>query len=239
MCATGSASSQGSPRVKRSANANTNGIGFEEDPGSFAFSEASLATLFELNGFFLELLAEAPCNPTGKSPAWSAALRPQARQLTAAARARIARCPICLVDVGFHDEARWGSQSSERRLPEEVSGLPPGRTIELTQMAVTLAWTIARASPEAAYIIFGMTPDSVRLVSGLSLNRIPWLAERNAPAIRPVWADRPQIWQHLLSLSDPPPTSRLPPLHVRAMQRQLAALSLATSASPPIQQPHR
>ena len=218
---------------------NTNGIGFEEDPGSFAFSEASLTTLFELNGFFLELLAEAARNPTAKSPAWSAALRPQASQLTAAARARIARCSVCLVDVGFHDEARWGSQTSERRLPEEVSGLSPGRTIELTQMAVTLAWTIARASPEAACIIFGMTPDSVRLVSGLSLHRIPWLAERNAPAIRPAWADRPQIWQHLLSLSDPPPASRLPPLHVRAMQRQLAALSLATSASPPIRQPHR
>jgi hypothetical protein len=217
---------------------NTNGIGFEENPRSFAFSEASLTTLFELNGFFLELLAEAARNPTAK-PAWSAALRPQASQLTAAARARVARCPVCLVDVGFHDETRWGSQTSERRLPEEVSGLSPGRTIELTQMAVTLAWTIARASPEAACVIFGMTSSCVQLVSGLSLHRIPWLAERNAPAIRPAWADRPQIWQHLLSLSDPPPASRLPPLHVRAMQRQLAALSLATSASPPIRQPHR
>jgi hypothetical protein len=218
---------------------NTNGIEFEQDPGSFAFSEASLNTLFELNGFFLELLAAAARSPPAKSPAWSAALRPQASQLTAAARARIARCPVCLVDVGFHDEARWGSQTSERRLPEEVSGLSPGRTIELTQMAVTLAWTTARASPEAACIIFGMTPDSVGLVSGLSLHRIPSLAERNAPAIRPAWVDRPQIWQHLLSLSDPPPASRLPPLHVRAMQRQLAALSLATSASPQIRQPHR
>jgi hypothetical protein len=218
---------------------NTNGFGFEEDPGSFAFSQASLTTLIELNGLFLEFLAEAARNPTVKSPAWSAALRPHASQLTAAARARVARCSVCLIDVGFHDEARWGSQTSERRLPEEVSGLSPGRTFELTQMAVTLAWTIARASPEAACIIFGMNPDCVRLVSALSLHRIPWLAERNAPAIRPAWADRPQIWQHLLSLSDPPPASRLPPLHVRAMQRQLAELSLATSASPPIRQPHR
>jgi hypothetical protein len=218
---------------------NPNGIWFEEDSASCAFSEAALTTLFELNGFFLELLAEGARNPPAQSPAWSAALRPQLSQLTAAARARIARCPVCLIDVGFRDEARWGSQSSERRLPQEVSGLPPGRTIELTQMAVTLAWTISRASPEAACIIFGMTPASVRLLSGLSLHRIPWLAERNAPAIRPAWADRPQIWQHLLSLSDPPPASRLPPLHVRAMQRQLAELTLATSASPPIRQPHR
>jgi|SRR5579863_4203544 len=218
---------------------NTNEFGFEENPGSFAFTEASLTTLFELNGFFLESLAEAAGNPTAKSPAWSAAARPQASQLTAEARARIARCPVCLVDVGFHDEARWGSQSSQTPLPEEISGLPPGRTIELTHMAVTLAWTIARATPEAACVIFGMTSDCLRLVSALSLHRIPWLAERNAPAIRPAWADRPQIWQHLLSVSDPPPASRLPPLHVRAMQRQLAALSLATSASPPIRQPHR
>ena len=220
-------------------NGTINGIGLEEARRSFAFSEASLTALFEVNGFFLELLAEAARDPTPKSPAWHAVLRPQMSQLTAAARARIARCPVCLVDVGFQDEARWGSQSSEHPLPEEISGLPLGRTIELTQMTVTLAWTIARASPEAACIIFGMTPDGVRRVSGLSLSRIPWLAEKNAPAIRPAWADRPQIWQHLLSLSDPPPASRLPPLHVRAMQRQLADLALATSASQPFRQPHR
>ena len=217
----------------------TNGIGFETDPGSFAFSEASLTPVFELNGFFLELLAEAARYSTPKSRSWSAALRPEVTQLSAAARARIARCPVCLVDVGFQDEARWGSQSLEHQPSEEISGLPPGRAIELTQMAVTLAWTIARESPVAACIIFGMTPDCVRRVSSLSLHRIPWLAERNAPAIRPVGADRPQIWKHLLSLSDPPTASRLPPLHVRAMQRQLAALSLATGASPPIRQPHR
>jgi hypothetical protein len=217
----------------------TNGLGFETDPESLAFSEPSLTPVFELNGLFLELLAEAARNSTSKSPSWSAALRPEVSQLTPAARARIARCPVCLIDVGFHDVARWGSQSSEYRLSEEISGLPPGRTIELTQMTVTLAWTIARESPEAACIIFGMTPDCVRRVSDLSLHRIPWLAERNSPAIRPAWAARPQVWQHLLSLSDPPPASRLPPLHVHAMQRQLADLALATSASQPIRQPHR
>ena len=76
-----------------------NGIGLEEARRSFAFSEASLTALFEVNGFFLELLAEAARDPTPKRPAWNAALRPQACQLTAAARARIARCPVCKVAV--------------------------------------------------------------------------------------------------------------------------------------------
>jgi hypothetical protein len=209
---------------------------FEEPPLSGSFSEAALAPLFELNAFFLDVLAEAARDPSHKGWAWEAALRPELLQLTPAARAGIARCPVCLVDAGFQDEGRWASIASAAEVSESAAtdGLPPGRAVELTQMTVTLAWSVARANAEAACIIFGMTRRCARVVAGLSVHRIPALAERNSPQIRPAWADDSEIWGRLLNLSKPVPTSRLPPLHVRAMQRQLAELSLATTASQPI-----
>jgi hypothetical protein len=106
-------------------------------------------------------------------------------------------------------------------------------------MTFTLAWTVARAGVESARIIFGMTPLCARIISSLSIHRIQGLAEQHYDAIRPAWEDNPQIWRHLLSLTEAAPVARLPPVHVRAMQRQLAELSLATSASEPIRQPRR
>jgi hypothetical protein len=206
-----------------------------------AFSESALTPVFELNGFFLELLTAFPSHPSHLGCAWSAALRPELHELTGAARVRIARSPVCLVDAGFQDEACWDVMSSpaQRPVAEGEGCLPAERAIELTQMTVTLAWTVARTSLEGACIIFGMTSRCARIVSGLSVHRIPALAERNAHTIRPAWMNHPEIWPHLLSLADPAPASRLPPVHVRAMQRQLADFVLATSASQPIRQPHR
>jgi len=219
----------------------TGGPEFEGDLAPRSFSEASLAPVFELNAFFLDVLAEAARDPSPKGWAWEAALRPELLQLTPTARARIARCPVCLVDAGFQDEGRWASVATGAEVSESAAtdGLPSGRAVELTQMTVTLAWSVARANAEAACIIFGMTRRCARVVANLSVHRIPVVAERNSAQVRPAWAEDREIWGHLLNLLRPVPASRLPPLHVRAMQRQLAELSLATSASEPIRQPRR
>jgi hypothetical protein len=220
---------------------NTGGSGFEDDRAPCSFSEVSLAPLFELNSFFLELLTEAARHPAQGDCAWGAKQGRALSQLTAAARARIARCPVCLADAGFQEEARWdvSVHLAEQSVSDRAGCLPLGRAIEFTQMTVTLAWTVARTSREAACIIFGMTPRCAQVVSALGVHRIPALAKRNSRDIRPAWANHPQIWQHLIGVSDPAPASRLPPVHVRAMQRQLAEVSLATGASRLIQQTHR
>ncbi len=217
------------------------GPGFEEDLAPRAFSEAALTPVYELNAFFLDLLTTLARDSSRKAWAWEAALQPELSHLSSAARARIARCPVCLVDAGFQDERRWTSPASDAGLSALAATVevPLARSVELTQMTVMLAWSIARTRTEAACIIFGMSPQCARLVANLSVHRIPVLAERNAPHVRPAWADDPQIWRHLLNPSAAVPPSRLPPLHVRAMQRQLAEVALATSASQPFHQPCR
>jgi len=217
------------------------GPGFEEDPAPRAFSEAALTPVYELNAFFLDLLTTLARDSSRKAWAWEAALQGELSRLTSAARARIARCPVCLVDAGFQDERRWTSPASDGGVCASATTLkvPLARSAELTQMTVMLAWGIARTHPEAACIIFGMSCQCARLVANLSVHRIPVLAERHAPHVRPAWADDPQIWRHLLNPSTAVPPSRLPPLHVRAMQRQLAEVALATSASHPFHPPCR
>jgi len=218
------------------------GPGFEEDLAPRTFSEAALTPVYELNAVFLDLLTTLARDSSRQAWAWEAALQPELSHLTPAARARIARCPVCLVDAGFQDERRWTSPASDGgglSASAATVEVPLARSVELTQMTVMLAWSIARTHPEAACIIFGMSPQCARLVANLSVHRIPVLAERNAPHVRPAWADDPQIWRHLLNPSAAVPPSRLPQLHVRAMQRQLAEVALATSASQPFHPPCR
>jgi hypothetical protein len=211
---------------------------FEETPLSGSFSEAALTPLFELNAFFLNVLVVSASRPSHERPHWALAQRPEWKQLSVAARQRIARCPVCLVDAGFQEDERWEA-IARRDAPASAAavGLPRWRAVELAHMTFTLAWTVARASLEGARIIFGMTPRCARIVSSLSVHRIQELSEQHYDAIRPAWEDHPQIWQYLLSLTEAAPAARLPPVHVRAMQRQLTSLALATGASHEIRHP--
>ena len=213
---------------------------FEEPPLSGSFTEAALVPLFELNAYFLNLLVASAARPPEERPHWALAQRPEWTQLSLTARQQIARCPVCLVDAGFKEEERWAA-IARRDAPVSATarGLPHWQAVELAHMTFTLAWTVARADTEGARIIFGMTPLCARIISSLSVHRIQRLAEQHHDAIRPAWEDHPEIWRHLLSLTEAAPVARLPPVHVRAMQRQLAELSLATSASEPIRQPRR
>jgi hypothetical protein len=209
---------------------------FEEPPVSGSFSEPALAPLFELNAYFLNAMAASASRPPEGRPHWALAQRPEWTQLRPTARQRIARCPVCLVDARFNEQERW--EAIARRAPLASAaecGLPHWQAVELAHMTFTLAWTVARADREGARIIFGMTPPCARIISSFSIHRIQGLAEQHNDAIRPAWEDHPEIWRHLLSLTEAAPAARLPPLHVRAMQRQLSSLALATGASRQIQ----
>src|SRR6266480_7594538 len=117
------------------------GPGFEEDLAPRTFSEAALTPVYELNAVFLDLLTTLARDSSRQAWAWEAALQHELLHLTSAARARIARCPVCLVDAGFQDERRWTSPASDSGVstsPATVE-VPLARSVELTQMTVMLA----------------------------------------------------------------------------------------------------
>jgi hypothetical protein len=213
----------------------------DESQAHSAFSEAALAPVYELNEFFLETLSHAARHASWRGSPWANALGQELSQLTQPVRARVAHSPVCLVDVGFQDSARWevGEGRSERLAPPASPFLAIDRAIEIAQMTITLAWTMARTDATAARIVFGMTRQCSKTVSALGVHRLPALAQRHAPWMRPRWLSQPRIWQQLLSVSDPAPASRLPPAHVRVLQRQFGDLALATSASQPTREPRK
>lgn len=205
---------------------------FEEPPLSGSFSEAALAPLFELNAYFLNVLVASASRPPAERPHWALAQRPEWPQLSLTTRQQIARCPVCLVNAGFNEEELWEA-IARRVAPASAAacGVPHWQAVELAHMTFMLAWTVARADTEGARIIFGMAPPCARIISSLSVHRIQGLAEQHHDAIRPAWEDHPEIWRHLLSLTEAAPAARLPPVHMRAMQRQLTSLALATGVS--------
>src|SRR5882724_145028 len=110
---------------------------FAEEPALPAFSASALAPLFELNGFFLDCLIQAAGRTSHEArPALALALATQLTQLTPAARECIARCPVCLSDMGFRDEKRWGSVASLAEWPSspQEDGFPPQQGVQLAQM---------------------------------------------------------------------------------------------------------
>ncbi len=217
-------------------------VGTSPESFSRGFSPQALEPLYELNGLFLRLLIDTARVPSRQDELPLVyALRASLIELTPASRQRIARCAVCLVDAGFAEEDRWAAVARGVALPFSASAdwLSPEQAVQLAQMTLTLAWTIARATPETARIIFGMTRPVVPIVASLGIERIQHLVQLHGNWLRPAWENRPAIWRHLLSPADPPPASRLPPIHVRAMQRQLARLQHATSVSRATQPSHR
>jgi hypothetical protein len=206
------------------------------------FSEASLAPVSELNNLFVEALIDAATRPAAEvRPRLASALHQSLTQLTSAARDRLSRCPICLIDAGFGDDARWvavATQSNTSSLGSREVVFPRLQAQKLALQTFTLAWTTARADLEGACLIFGMALSSARAIARSSIQTMHGLAERHADWLRPAWEDQPEIWHQLLTMAmrEMEPQSSL---SLRALQRRLADLEPATGESNEIRSTRR
>lgn len=202
-----------------------------EEPRPNGFREESLAPVYELNELFIEMLAQAERHPAWAGGTWQDALDVNFSELSKTTLAALARVPVCLLDVGLRK-----LETRELTDPVPSHKAPPPflareRRIELTQMTLTLLWTMARTDPTVASIVFALRAPCVKAVAAWRVHHIPAFTEHLSPEIRPVWLNRPRIWAHLLNAADAAPGHRLPPVCVRLLQRQFADLVPATSAS--------
>jgi hypothetical protein len=209
---------------------------------STSFDTTALEPIHELNSLLLELLADATQRPSSemRSGLVSAIKEPLVR-LAPEARKRSARSPVCLVDAGFKEQARWGAVAdrTDDRIPVQALAFPHLQAIQLAHETLMLAWTMARASPESACIVFGMTRTCVSSIARLTIQTIQRTAERHPDWIRPRWENDPAIWRHLLHMAAQEEQPRLPPIGIRALQRQLADLEPATGESSEIRSTRR
>ena len=204
------------------------------DTGGHSFAEAALAPVYELNRFVLDVLIDVAARPGGESRSRLAvALKRPLAGLTEAGRDRLSRCPVSLVDAGFRDDGRWSAALGrpDSEFPARESAFPHLPALRLAHQTFTLAWTSARANLESACIIFGMSRRCAGIVARTGLQSMERLAERHPDWVRPAWEGAPEIWHHLISMAEQDPQPRLPPLGLRALQRQLADLEPATCES--------
>lgn len=213
-----------------------------EDGEGRAFSEPGLAPVYELNRFLLDVLVDMASRPSRetRSPL-SVALKAPLGQLTDAVRDRLSRCPVSLVDAGFRDDARWTTAIAQpnAEFPTVEGAFPRLQALQLAQQTFTLAWTAARAHPETACIIFGMSRKCAGLVARAGIQTMQRMAERHPDWVRPAWESQPEIWLRLITMAEQEPQPRLPPVGLRALQRQLASLEPATRESGEIRSTRR
>jgi hypothetical protein len=200
----------------------------EDARASHAFSDETLAPVYELNEQFLDMVARAARNSSWSGSSWQKALGVDT--LSAQMRASLSRVPVCLVDLGLR-------HSSPDRFPDTNAGdaipafLAQERALELTRMTLTLAWTFARTDPCAASIVFALPAQDAKALIGCRVHRLSELADRLVYRIRPMWLGSPRVWAHLFTVSEVSASDRLPGMRVRLLQRQLADLMLAPPAS--------
>jgi hypothetical protein len=161
---------------------------------------ATLASLSELNGECLELLAQqARATPASAllvqfARGWSA--------LDAAGRARAAGCLYLLLDAGFADPQHWRTLNAPQVQDADGCRYAPFFTVpaaaEVAQAVFTFAWHLARCQCAAARLLLGMPAACVGELARHTLGQVRMLATQQLRCLRPRWSAHPDMWRLFL-----------------------------------------
>jgi hypothetical protein len=143
---------------------------------------------------------------------------------------RLARVPICWVDAHFLRQDAWSSAALCARggHPITESPLPRGRSLELAGLTFALASATAKASSDAACIMFGMHQAVAEAFAGFTVETVHRLGQTRAHWVRPRWHQSPEDWQRMIATAEHAEAARLPPVSLRIFNRMLADLEPAT-----------
>jgi len=173
--------------------------------------------LAELNAEILEVLVGS-----------QSSLQWQWRALGEAARARLAQCPILLVDAGFSRPRLWsglaGAGVHEAPAPVHAHGQRCLLSTPLLRRVLLFAWHLARANPVNARTALGMCDVCLRVVAASRFADLEALAERRPSWIRVRWDDRPEIWRAWLTAAAQESTAEFERLQLWGLQMLAADL---------------
>ncbi|MFL6602931.1 MAG: hypothetical protein ACJ8R9_16590 [Steroidobacteraceae bacterium] len=143
---------------------------------------------------------------------------------------RLARVPICWVDAEFLNVEAWSVAALSTRAGHapSASPLPRGRALEMAALTFALASTTAKASPEAACIMFGMRQEVAEAFAGFTVETVHRLGLTRAHWVRPRWYESPEDWQRMIATAEHADAARLPPVSLRVLNRMLVDLEPAT-----------
>jgi hypothetical protein len=122
-------------------------------------------------------------------------------QIDARACERAARCPFLLMDLHFLRVEWWQlaglggaplQLNAPRPLFTDVEGAPILREI------LAEAWRMARSTPRAASLLFGMAPAVSEAIAKLSVPDVDRIVSEHAKHLRPRWEESRTFWSRLL-----------------------------------------
>ncbi len=161
-------------------------------------SAETLRSLVDLNGQFLELLAEQALVQRAQTSLQLRHLGELWCSLDAEARRRAASCPYLLVDLGFSDPCRWRHPGQEL-LPATYAGFfTAPRAPAVARLVFIYSWHLSQSDISSAQLILGMSRQCVDLIGSCTLPTMHELAERHPEWMRPRWWNRVRFWRELL-----------------------------------------
>src|SRR5690606_37097822 len=163
-----------------------------------------------------------------QGPAMLAAQAALWTSLPERARQRLADSPWLLVDAGFDDLPRW--RSLEQRMVQDLPATYAepafvGNGVgDFISQVLMLGWHLARADPQLARLVLGMSAACAERVGQLRLHDLYWLALHRPGWVRPRWERQPRVWRQLLLAASSPGSSPLTRVGLRGLQLMAAGV---------------
>ncbi len=161
---------------------------------------AVLANVLELNSAYIDWqhrsLPEEP-RERGLAPE----IRTRLGELNCAQRERLARVPFLLMSFAENDEARWQALFAERRTRDllECLQLRDEAASGLVAAGLGFLWQLARRNPYAARLVSGASLNWCEQLSACTLMDLFSRALEDQALLAPRMADKPDIWNRLLT----------------------------------------
>lgn len=163
----------------------------------------SLRRVYALNEHCLEVMSQLARDDRERTTIEAVnQLRGAWRALDVTARQRAATCPVLLLDAQFQNEEWWrwakDARPRYRRTVSPQSCFAPKQAEALMRETLMLVWSIAGAEPNAATVLFGVTPTVGNIIAEFGPQQVERIAALHGSSVRPRWADIPDFWRKLL-----------------------------------------
>jgi len=175
-------------------------------PSVIASQEDLLGTISSINGEFLQLITSPEFAPSYRGRQFLCALAPVLNELSPKAIAYALNFPFLFIDLRFNESRWWRGipplAETVVRDGSELSQEAMSRIRPLVRSALTLALHLARAERDTALVLLGLTPAVTDLLAHRGFHELEALTDLGCHLVRPRWADRAAVWQHLLAAGD-------------------------------------
>lgn len=161
---------------------------------------ADLANVFVLNSAFIAW-QRALSRERAREAGPGCEIRARLAALSGAQRERLARTPFLLLSLAEDDELRWQPLFSEQTTRDllQCVQLRDEAASRIIAAGLGFLWQLAQRNPYAARLVSGASLDWCEQLSACTLMDLIARAVEDHALLSPRMADRPDLWDRLLT----------------------------------------